>query len=65
MTLVLYRNPGERIFIHTPDGERIIVTLVRVDAAGARLGFDAPESYRIAREELEDDSSIGSEARCL
>ncbi len=54
--LVLDRHKGERIFILTPAGEEIVVTLVStVRGHRGKIGIDAPPAYSIAREEIADD----------
>lgn len=47
--LVLTRKNGESIKI----GKDITVTVLGVDKGRVRLGFEAPESVRILRTELE------------
>ncbi len=55
MPLVLMRKPGESVEIRTLSGERIKVTVGRLDRAGqARLIFDAPQSCVIHRSEVWD-----------
>jgi carbon storage regulator len=46
--LILSRRIGERIRI---DGD-IVLTVVKVRGQQVQLGFEAPESVRIVREEL-------------
>jgi carbon storage regulator len=46
--LVLSRREGERIVI----GERIVVTVVKVDGARVKIGIEAPHETSIRREEL-------------
>lgn len=48
--LVLSRKPGERIEI----GIDCILTVVSVEGDKVRIGFDAPPSVQIRREELAD-----------
>lgn len=55
--LVIQRNCGESVFIGRSEatmaaGEFVEVTLVRTASGKAHLGFDAPGSVRILREEL-------------
>ncbi len=52
--LVLSRKLGERIVI----GDNLVVTVVAVDHGKVRLGFEAPESVAIRREELLFDPPI-------
>jgi carbon storage regulator len=46
--LVLSRKVGERVLI----GDRIAVTIVRVNGNGVRLGIEAPPDMVVVREEL-------------
>ena len=46
--LVLSREVNERILI----GTDIVLTVVRIGDATVRIGIDAPDSYKIVREEL-------------
>ena len=48
--LVLSRKVGERILI----GDKIVVTIVRVQQNGVRIGIDAPPEMTVVREELSD-----------
>lgn len=50
--LVLTRRPGERIIL-SGDG-RTVVTIVEVRGEAVRLGFDAPVSIAIDRQEIFD-----------
>ena len=54
--LILRRNERERIVITLPDGEEITVTVVEIRVSGfarsVRLGFEAPPSVRVDREEV-------------
>lgn len=54
--LILSRLSQERVVITAPGGERI--SLVVVDIQGnsrVRLGFDAPETWEINRQEIQDE----------
>jgi carbon storage regulator len=46
--LVLSRKLGERIRI----GDSIVVTVVRINGGGVRLGIEAPPELAVVREEL-------------
>ena len=46
--LVLSRKLGERIVI----GDRIVVTVVRLDHGQVRLGIEAPREIAVFREEI-------------
>jgi carbon storage regulator len=48
--LVLTRKVGEKIWI----GSDVCLTVVQVERGKVRLGFDAPRSVNIRREELAD-----------
>jgi carbon storage regulator len=50
--LILTRRVGESIFIETPAGERIQVTVLGVNGNQVRIGTDAPDDVNIVREEL-------------
>ena len=52
--LVLSRKKDQRIFIN----DDTIITIVKIDCNIVRLGFDAPKSVRIVREEVTDKSKI-------
>jgi carbon storage regulator len=59
--LVLSRKAGERVLI----GERVAITIVRINGQSVRLGIDAPPEMVVVREELAqraaaDPASIGS-----
>lgn len=50
--LVLSRKVGEKVIVFLPDGETLVVCVTETDRGHVRLGFDAPKSLRIYREEL-------------
>ena len=50
--LVLSRKVGEKLFITTPEGHRIEVTVSKIENGAVALGIDAPRDYGIFREEL-------------
>lgn len=50
--LVLTRSEGEDIQIDLPDGQMIVVQIVRVDRGKVRLLTQAPETCKIRRGEL-------------
>ncbi len=52
--LVLTRCSGNRVIITTPDGTEIVVTVLAVTDWGVRLGFNAPDSVVIDREEIHE-----------
>lgn len=47
--LVLSRKLGERIVI----GDRIVVTVVKLDHGQVRLGIEAPRKIAVFREEID------------
>jgi len=48
--LVLSRKMGETITI----GDRIVVSIIKLEGGRVRLGVDAPEDVRILRAELKE-----------
>lgn len=50
--LVLSRRPGEQLRI----GDEITITVVRIGPNSVRIGIDAPESMKVLRVELEEES---------
>jgi carbon storage regulator len=46
--LVLSRKVGERVLI----GDRVAITIVRINGNAVRLGIDAPPEMVVVREEL-------------
>lgn len=59
--LIMTRKPLERIRIKHGDRE-IWVSLVAIREGSVRLGFDGPDEFEIAREELlERDGDAGRE----
>jgi len=50
--LVLGREVGESIILHTQDGE-ITILVVRVKDQAVRIGVDAPKNVNIRRGEIE------------
>jgi len=61
--LILGRSLNQSVIIQAPDGARIRVMLTEVrdyyGAKSVRLGFDAPDDYRILREEVETRGKKG------
>jgi len=51
--LVLRRGEGEATVIELEDGRRIGVAVVEVSGGHVRLGFDAPATIAINREEVQ------------
>ena len=49
--LVLTRREGEAVIIDTPAGE-MTVSVELLDGGQVKLGFEAPQAFKIAREEL-------------
>lgn len=50
--LVLSRKQNQRIRV----GDSVVVTVVRVSGDRVRIGIEAPDSMRVLRDELDDDS---------
>lgn len=38
------------ITITAPDGQRVVIRVIGIDGGQVRLGFDAPRSFRILRD---------------
>lgn len=57
--LVLTRKLFEKVYIKTPDGKDIAVTICGISGYGkkgkVKIGIDADRDYLIAREELFDE----------
>lgn len=51
--LVLTRKEGERVVINFP-GQRVVLEVCKVEGDRVRLGFDAPRSVAVLREEIAD-----------
>ena len=51
--LVLSRWVGEKIILNPGSPDQITITVTEIDRRGkCRLGIEAPQSYRIFREEI-------------
>lgn len=50
--LVLRRKLHERIYIDTPQGERLEIVLVETEQGAVRFGLIAPRDFKIYREEI-------------
>ncbi len=57
--LVLSRNIGQEIFITTPRGERIVITVVDAKPGKARIGVDAPADISVHRSEVAERIEAG------
>ena len=55
--LVLSRKVGETIVITAPDGTQIVLMLIEVRGDKARIGIDAPRTYTVHREEIQQKIS--------
>ena len=56
--LVLTRKEGESICI----GDKIVVTVIRVQGSRVRLGIEAPKEFRVLRSEA-NDPNYSSDSR--
>lgn len=57
--LVLSRRRDEKVLVKVPGlEEEIEVTVVQIDSSRVRLGFKAPESVTILREELRKKANV-------
>lgn len=54
--LSLNRRKGERIVIEYPDGEQVIIELVKVKTSSVLIGAKASEKFMIIRGEMIDDN---------
>lgn len=62
--LVLSRFRGEAVVITTPDGRKVVVTVVAVRSNGqVRLGFAADDDVSINRDEVESRIERGEGRR--
>lgn len=50
--LILTRKVNESITCKLADGSKIEITLTKLKSGNARIGFNAPESVSIVRNEL-------------
>ncbi len=51
--LALSRNKGESIVCRTKSGEEIRIVVAKAGSGWVQLGFDAPQSVKILRAELD------------
>jgi carbon storage regulator CsrA len=56
--LILTRKRGEDVILTTDDGTRIVVRICYVDNRRVKIGFNAPDSVKIFRSEIECQKSI-------
>lgn len=56
--LVLTRRNGEKLQIQTQDNEVIEIKITKIDGKQVQIGFEAPQSCRILREELLRDVTV-------
>lgn len=52
--LVLTRREGQRLVVVTPAGERLVITVARIQGDNVRLAILAPTSHAIHRDEALD-----------
>ena len=52
--LTLNRKTDESIIISTPSGETIKIVLISTCKSHSKIGIQAPQNYRILREELNE-----------
>lgn len=58
--LIIARRKDERVILTTPEGTRVVLTLMGLDRARALLAFDAPRSIRIERADPESPGDPGA-----
>jgi carbon storage regulator CsrA len=57
--LVLTRSVREKVYITTPSGEQIVVTVMEIPQTGrVRLGFEAAPEVVIDREEVHEKRTV-------
>ena len=54
MHLILTRKEGESVVLFTGAEEQVVITVEKYDNGQIKLGFSAPDSVNIMREELLD-----------
>ena len=59
--LVLSRKPHQTITMTTASGEIVIVTLVDIRGDKAWIGFEAPPTVRIVRDDAKETERNGTE----
>jgi carbon storage regulator len=58
--LVLTRKVGERIQI----GDKIFITVVRINGMAVRLGVEAPAELAVVRQELAERAAAKAASEC-
>ena len=53
--LVFTRRKGQKVVVVTPQGEKIILHILRTRDNDVRVAFDAPQSFQIDRFEVHED----------
>jgi carbon storage regulator CsrA len=48
--LILTRKTEEAVTITCPDGQAVVVRVLGIDGGNVRLGFDAPQDFKILRD---------------
>ena len=52
--LVLSREVNQKIIITAPDGTKVIIMVVEIRGHKSRLAIDAPRSWSVNREEIQE-----------
>jgi len=60
--LVLSRKKQEEIVIVTPQGEEIILKVIKINESSIRIGLEANSDYQIMRGELMEPRPINHQA---
>ena len=56
--LCLTRKENEAVVLLLPGGDEITVTVIEIDRNKIRLGFQAPDSVKIWRQEIMPDDGV-------
>lgn len=54
--LVLTRKLNEEIVVSTPEGDHVVIKVLKLHSGEVRLGIDAARDIKIMRREIMDDT---------